>query len=373
MYTIQNRSLQFLVVELPPRAALWGVTLDGRPVSVGQSRSGTGDGLTLEIPIEYVGDASLDLRVGLRYEDAAEDLRVASSRDFSLRAPRAKNVQVIETVWTVHTPRGFDVWASGGNLRQIDASVQHEKKVENLLEQFSKIGKVASESGSRRQRRQAKRELERLEQELGDNLAELEESVQVEASRGVSVLQNDRQNVLIEKAQSAQRYNNDLRIEIEKKDTSAPSSQAERGFRNAARFMERGNWRGGRSSRKSSQRGPPTKSTLSAWTEDTPYLGLSGIRTRRLAFRAERVDEDALTVTGGLPAPDGGRFVGALPGLEARPSEGDGILLAFHRAGGDAELVLSQRKNGATARLAAQGILAALVLAGAWYAFGRRR
>ena len=63
-YTLNNRALQFLVLSLPPNAVLWGVTLNGGSVSVGR-----GENNLLRIPLEYVGEASMDLTVALKYEE----------------------------------------------------------------------------------------------------------------------------------------------------------------------------------------------------------------------------------------------------------------------------------------------------------------
>ena len=305
LYTLSNRTLQFLNVQLPPGARLWGVTLDGKPVAVGRSGdpADTSQGMTIEVPVEYVGSAHLDLEVGLRYEEPDLSLGGLLSRTVELAAPRVTNVEVLETLWTVTFPQGFEIWQSGGNMRRVSASVGHAKKVENLLEQQDKIMKVARDSQSRRQRTQARRELERLEQELGDNLAELEESYQNEAAAERTVTDPDAprqralQGQLIQQAQKAQRDNRAARVDEDGKSRSAERSQVEQAFRDNANFLQRGNWRGGR---KKNQNAPPRPDARG--TDDIGHGTLRDLGVEPLVESQELAQEEELRAAGGLPA-----------------------------------------------------------------------
>ncbi len=364
LYTLHNRTLQFLHLELPPGARLWCVTLDGKPVAVGQrDDTNTEDGMTIEVPVEYVGSAHLDLEIGLRYEEPRLSLGGLLSRSVELRAPRVRNVEVLETLWTVRYPQGFEVWQSGGNMRRVTASAGYAKKVENLLEQQGKIIKIARDSQSRRLRAQARKELARLEQELGDNLAELEESYQSEASADRTQTPNQqdapqqraRQGQLIRQAQKAQVDNRALRDDESGGQRAAERSQVEQAFRDNAYFLQRGNWRGGRkNSGDSKDEAPVVPPTPPDLADEAPFGGLRGLSMKQLVESEVHAQEEELVAKGGLPALKRAASLGALPGLEAPPEEiGGGIKLAFQRGGGDATIVLSGRREGSVARLTA--------------------
>jgi hypothetical protein len=57
-YTVRNRGLQFLSVEMPEGSTLWGVELNGRPAAVGRGAAGSGGERRIRVPLEYVGSAS---------------------------------------------------------------------------------------------------------------------------------------------------------------------------------------------------------------------------------------------------------------------------------------------------------------------------
>ncbi len=365
VFTLHNRSLQFLVVELPPGAELWGVTLDGRAVSVGQSAAPqSGGGRTIEIPIEYVGAAHLDLQVALRYEEPKLDL--AEFRGVTqLIAPKVKGVKVIETLWKIEFPSGVVARHRGGNVREVSASVQYAKKVENLLEQQEKITKVALESDSKRLRQQALGELSRLERELGDNLAELQSNYGLEANLrapeadGETKFRQQRlsQGRLIEDAQRAQKDLRTLNNQADQVDDSADRSQVEQSFEDTTNFLKRRYWRETKGARKTSrndQQRPAAQRSYRDFTEGSRFYGLRRLSVDALvSSNVSKAAESELKARGGLPGLDAAAGLGSLPGLEVKPESGGGLMLTFHRSGGDAELEIVQRREGSTARLAA--------------------
>ncbi len=368
-YVLSNRRLQFLVVDLPPEATLWGVTLDGSPVSVGQSASSTTPGLTIEIPLEYVGSADLDLEIGVRYEEPQLTLGELPHSSLSLDAPSVRNVQVNETLWKIHFPEGTEVWQTGGNVRQVNESVQYAKKVENLLDQQSKILKVARESRSRKLRSQARRELARLDQELGDNIAELQTSFENEAGAPVvdeREFQQQRvdQSRLIRKAQAAQLEARATQDGAADEDESA----VEQSFRDVSNFLQRGNWRGGKMNEAARAAVPQSTRQVDpargAGADGEVYRGVHGYGFSSLDGPEATVNESVLGLAGGLPQLDASAHLGSVPGLEARPARGRETTLTFHRVGGDATVELAQRRPGTRAQLAAVAVLVVL-LAGA--------
>ncbi len=383
MYTVRNRTLQFLVVDLPEGADLWGVTLNGKPVAVGKSTDAAGgDGSGLRIPVEHVGAASLNLEVEIQYEERRLDLPALWGSGI-LRAPRVRDTQVVETLWNVHFPQEYVVSMSGGNVREVAASARSARKVRNLLDQLEKISKAASESDSQRVRDQAAQEMLRLEQALGDNLAELEEMNQSAMERaqagrvGQAALEEQwRMNTaIIQKSRKSQIDLREARKSREKeKEQKAPPSKQEQAFLDTGNFLDN-EWRGGRKARpmepEPAEPPAPGRLGLEVLLEEIPFQGLKG---KRLAGRAAEVEisapEDVEKDRGLKPIPE--LAVGAAPALED-PTEPKGCLpYTFLRSGGDAEITLSYTQRGAIHRL---GALVVLILAGAllaWRQIARR-
>ncbi len=383
-YTVRNRGLQFLIVEMPEGSTLWGVSLNGKPVTVGETPStagASGTGRRLRIPIEHVGAASLDLEVAVQYEE--RPLSLPSLRGSALlTAPRVLDTQVVETVWNLRFPDGYSVTRSGGNLREVAASVLYAKKAGNLLEQLEKISKSAAESDSKRVREQAAREMTRLEQALGDNLAELTASNRgaFEASQASRIGQSEVEgqwaanDAVIQRSQKAQEGLRQAREERQKaQQAKAPPTREEQAFLDATGHLKRA-WKG------NAAPGGRAAPNGAAEPRETPRESFEGLLDVPFAAQippgatlpagAEASSPAPIDAAGGLkPLPDPAG-AGAAPGLEAPESRTRGIPYTFVNQGGDARLGIAFTRKDALPRAAA---LAALAVFAAAFWWARRR
>jgi len=384
VYTIRNRTLQFLLLELPEGADLWGVALNGRAVSVGEEETAQGRRL-LRIPLEYVGAAELSLEVSLKYEERAFDLpALRGSR--ALKAPRVRDTEVVETIWNVRFPDLYTLSLSGGNMREVAASARYASRVRNLLHEYEKIAKAAKESDSRRVRREAERELRRLEQILSDNLAELalrnrSPDEKAQARRvGKENLESQwrRNDALIEKSRKVTRALKEARKAKgkAKQESEAQPGRGERAFLDAGNFF-RQSWRGGKRAKAAPefrrQSAPGAAQDLETLTGTTRFPGLGGVEIEPGKDEIEEARPKPLEPKEGLSPLGETQLRGKAPGLEA-PAETKGcITYSFLRSGGAAELTLTFTRRAAPRRAVAFLLLFTLPAVAFLKALRRRR
>lgn len=374
-YTLRNRALQFLIVELPEGADLWGVTLDGSPVAVGEAgeagesaRPGAapprGGGRVLRIPVERVGEAGLSLEIVLQYEERRLGLPALRGRE-RLRAPRVRGTEVVETIWNLHFPEEYWVRMSGGNLREVAPSAHFATKLGNLLEQYQRVVRSAPEADSPRQRERRARDLARLERVLGDNLTQLELASRGAADAaqsgrlGAQVLEEQwvRNDALAARSEEALREARKKREE--EAQAAAPIGKGEQAFLEAGNFLKQ-TWRGGKEAKRveaPAEAPRPGGPPLDALLEESPFQGLKGLALSGVTDEAEVAEPQPIDGTAGLkPLPES--LIGAAaPGMESAPSAAGCRPYAFLRAGGDAELAVSFVRRDAGGRLAALVLL----------------
>ncbi|MFQ5655325.1 MAG: hypothetical protein ACE5GW_11420, partial [Planctomycetota bacterium] len=396
-YTLINERLQFLSVELPEGADLWGVTVNGRPVAVGQESGATGAARTLRIPVDQEGGSELALEVALTYEEPPVDLpgMHAVSRLAAPRIPEEQKVQVVQSIWSVQFPEGYEVAERAGRMRQAPPSLRHAEKLKNLLEQQEVIIEAASGYESRRAQARAARQLARIEQELGDNLAGLRSSNRSptelmqraligKRELGQQWLQNDQ---IIEETRKAQGR---LREELEKgkAQQGAGASRDEQAFRDRANFLRGRAWRGGKQAaqggdgavprgrpgaageRRRGRSGEPRHSALDGLLEEHAYRGWNALALAAMAPEAETAAPAPIDAKGGLkPLPDAAR-AGAAPAFKPAEAPEGTTTYTWRRGDAAAELTLSFTRQGTWSRTGAW-LLLILVCGG--YAWRRWR
>jgi hypothetical protein len=285
----------------------------------------------------------------------------------------------VETVWNIEFPDGYWVSLGGGNMREVAASVQHAKKVENLLGQLDKISKAASETDSSRVRARAAQEIRRLEQALGDSSSELTElnRSNLEQSRAGAIGEEDLQRQwaandrLIERTKRAQAGLREARDAEQRKapEQQAVQSKAEQQFQDAANYMK-GAWLKNVAPAGAGQQAEapaaPDGIDLDLLREGKLFRGLQGAPPAPGAPEAEAAAPRAIDGAKGLrPLPDLAG-AGAAPGLEAPREETGRAPYTFLRSGGDAELVLSFTRKDVAPRGAAIAALGLAAAAAIW-------
>jgi hypothetical protein len=188
VYTVHNRSLQFLEVAMPAEARLWRVLVNGRSVRVSQGDAPA----SILIPIERLTETDLSLEVAITYTLPPLDLP-AGSETFAPRAPalRLGSAQSFETLWRVYLPEGYVVSDVEGNLREVIGKVRLKEKVRNILGQIDRIERHIEQAGkeallNQRSYSRAAGNLVELQKALSDavhELAEPEREQQVQGQR----------------------------------------------------------------------------------------------------------------------------------------------------------------------------------------------
>ena len=380
-YTLRKGGLQFLGVRLPVGAELWGVTVNGRGVSVGHNADGdAATGLALRVPVDETGKTDLPVEVRLYYEEPPLTLPELRG-DIELAAPRLledQTVQVVKTLWSFQMPGDYAVSEAGGNMRLVPTSLKHAEKVKQLLDRKAKVLSVAKNAESKRERTRAQKDLARLEQSLGDNLAELVGSNRsfAEKSQVAQIGERDlnevwlRNDDLILNAQGAQQ---ELRQARESQlDGDAPSAD-EQAFRDRYNFRAGRDWSLGKTARKKSQ---PTKQDgrdVDSLLESAPFSRWRGL-TQGVEFGKEAVHTDASALpAGGLqPLRDAGRKTSALA-LDTPTAVTGHVTYTFRHVGRDATVRLTLTKKQTVPRVAAVGLLAVAAIAGLALSLRRRR
>ncbi len=253
-YLLVNRSLQFFGLELPNQTELWGVTVDGRSVAVAQDDS-TGS-LRIRVPVERGTSSQLPLEVTCYYSESRVGLPAETIRA-GLKAPlilpdsaSGASVEIDETLWTVHVPSTYAVSEAGDRVQLVPHSLKQARKLQHLLDQQMKVLNAANVAETSRARSQATQELIRLDQALGDNLAELESLGEARGRGAQSRLlaaddlarQWDDNRQLIDKAVRARRS---VKEQLEGTDPDSVESADDRAFRDRAAFLSGRSWRRG--------------------------------------------------------------------------------------------------------------------------------
>jgi hypothetical protein len=133
-YRVHNLRLQFLRLQLPPKAEVWSVFVAGAPKRLHHE-----EGITL-IPLPKGTDADLSFDVEVIF---ATPLPGTIGFGGSLRpeAPvlRTPDVQVERTSWTLHVPADYDCRGFDGNLKPATAVAS---KVQALVEEVNELKKL---------------------------------------------------------------------------------------------------------------------------------------------------------------------------------------------------------------------------------------
>lgn len=372
-FSLVNESLQFLEVELPPEANLWGVTVNGRPVSVGRSgEDGNIAARRVQIPVERAG-ADVAVEVALVYEEPSLSLPAFRERA-SLIAPRIPNpkVKVGESIWSVQFPDDYDVSERGKRMRQAPPSMKYAKKLEHLMEQKQSLVDASKSSESRRAQQRATRSLARVEQALGDNLAELRGTHDSAMERSQTAQIGERflreqqagNVVIMRQAEVAQLELRDQLERDKQRGGQQGLSRDEEAFNDRTNFLKGRSWRGGKKVRDadaaSEARRGGTGPTPEGLLEHHAYKGYSTLAVDAGAAGVEISQPKPISGEGLRPLPDSARL-GATPGLKLTEADDGTVTYTFSRSDGNAELSLVVSQRGSFPRLGAWLVLLAVV------------
>ncbi len=186
-YRVRNHSLQFLEIAMPPDSKLWGVFIGVGSASVSRRIA---NGLEiLAIPLPRMTETDLPVRITIVYESARAPLP-AIYTTFTPIAPRVLDVPVVETHWKIYAPEEYDVSRSGGNMKDVVASLLDGSRVNSNIKEISRLAKIADVPEQRPAiRKRALQSIALEQQELNDNVTALgsaERNAANEATKRIS-------------------------------------------------------------------------------------------------------------------------------------------------------------------------------------------
>jgi len=143
VYSLANRSLQFLPVRLPKSASLVEVSVGGQTVradKVTGQENGKGD--VLLIPLIQMRAGELSQEVRLVYKLTAPKDSAVGTHTFD--DPELVGLSAERTLWNVWVPRDHTMKKWDGNMEEIVEEVQESEKQESLLSDLSRLNRVLS-------------------------------------------------------------------------------------------------------------------------------------------------------------------------------------------------------------------------------------
>lgn len=375
-YRVRNRSRQFLQIEMPEKAALWGVLVDGKPGAVSHDASSGKD--VLLIPIQRMGLTDPAIEVNLIYEHERIELP-AGLRTVTPSAPRVVNTPVVETYWQVYVPENYGVTKTGGNVKDVAGSRLLGSKLSSDTDDLERIMKFADQAGTKRMKYKALRNASRLQQSLSDGITEMEETegaYQREAQQRVD--QADLKVQMAENTRIQSRavdWNKKViarQKEIEKALLEGAGDEDAQAYRDAYNFL--GNrWRGGQRFKKRARKQvQPTRgqTTLKTLLNVQPF---GGFGKGELAVPAQpMIDQKPKPIAPGAGMREESDELALLdaPAAQLRlPTSGRDY--TYRRVEGHPELTITLRSKESTWFLTARVALA-VILIGAWLVWRKR-
>ncbi len=198
VYRLQNRSLQFLPVDLPEGAELVSVTVAGVEARADRGRVDGREVVLIPLiqtrPGQLAYEVSLVLR---RLGDADRSPGRLTSLKRRLDDPEIVGLGVERTLWSVFLPAGHELADVGGNMNRVEARANVIEKLEASLaelEQLNALGQSDSVDGETLELAFSNGQsiVERIEQEARDNGIALGGELKSKLARQKVVLSENR-------------------------------------------------------------------------------------------------------------------------------------------------------------------------------------
>lgn len=387
VYTIKNKKLQFLRIDLPDETQLWGATLNGNPMVVSKGQE------ALQVPLKHVGRGDLDLEVGIVYAHSRKAALPILAGDLELEAPkvlgqstasgalREGEVTVRRTLWRVELPEGYDGGLDDGNMQPVVSSIQYASKVESNIKDIEKLTQIlkasegtAGKPANLRQRRQAEISLKLLQQELSDNIMDLEES-NASTVEDDEPLQVEQQAIVTQQQESRNALDSgkDKLKSLERTIKEATGADRRQLGQRDQAFQDSYNFKGNdwiRNTSPQQQKAPGFDIRI-----DLPHIQDLLYKTFFTGFRftanprketdVEKAKEKAVNRSGLSPLPPS-RINQVNPALESPPAPPGATSLTFRREGGEARLVLSLSRKGHLLRFVSPALLILAIAVFSW-------
>jgi len=142
VWHLQNRTLQYLPVQLPYGAELMSALVAGQSVRPDLARVGEHDAIL--VPLIKTKPGELSYNVEMIYRVASPTLGWRTGRKFN--DPELLGITVEQTFWNVWLPRGWDFGHFDGNMQPVIGEVSETAKLEGAMEELKKLREIASSS-----------------------------------------------------------------------------------------------------------------------------------------------------------------------------------------------------------------------------------
>lgn len=148
VYSVYNRSLQFLPVILPADAELVGVSVSGEAVRADEETRPDGSKVRL-IPLiqTRAGQRSLEVRLIYRIR-AGEVSRLKSLKSLRMDDPELLGISAERTLWTAIVPKRLMVDEVDGNMEEVAEESKVVERLQGLMSDFSRMNKALSSRGN---------------------------------------------------------------------------------------------------------------------------------------------------------------------------------------------------------------------------------
>lgn len=151
VYSLANRSLQFLPVRLPKDAELVTVMVGEEMVRADRGTPATTAGEKAElchlVPLLQMRAGELSQQVRLTYFVPAKD--GASIKDAAaMDDPELVGLSVERTLWNVWVPQGYELNEFDGNMEEVVEEVIEDEKVQQKLSDVLRLNRIVSTSSS---------------------------------------------------------------------------------------------------------------------------------------------------------------------------------------------------------------------------------
>lgn len=185
VYHLQNRSLQFLPVDLPDDADLVSVRVSGNDVRA--DRGEVNGSAVVLVPLIQTKPGQLAYDVELVFRKRDEILKNGKMFDEFSRAlndPEVVGVTVGKTLWNVYLPAGHELDDSDGNMDRVQAQRNTIEKLRSDLAELESLNLVAGDDDNAIQLRNVALGnggvlVQRLEEKLGQISVQDEEGRQL--------------------------------------------------------------------------------------------------------------------------------------------------------------------------------------------------
>ena len=177
VYSVFNRSLQFLPVILPEGAELIGVSVSGESVRADEEQRADGKTVRL-IPLiqTRAGQRSLEVKMVYRLKRKGDSL-LEKGRTLRMDDPELVGISAERTVWTAIVPKRYTVSDVDGNMEEVAEESKAVERLQGLMSDFSRLNKVLSSGSnlSRGENDYALKEAEKLAKQIEDESVKVEQ------------------------------------------------------------------------------------------------------------------------------------------------------------------------------------------------------